>query len=179
MDNKLARVIFNGIRFIGNPQYLHLLGVDTTAVIKTQKKAALKIGKNFRCRRNVELNVRNNGELIIGDNVFLNSSCIITAREKVKIGNNTIFGPNVIIYDNDHLVKNGVVSDNEFETAPVEIGNNVWIGANTVILKGTKIEDGCIIAAGSIVKGNISGGNVVIQKRETSLKPIGRNTENS
>lgn len=172
MDNKVVRIIVNGIRFLGTPFYKNVLAVDTTTIIRKSPNAKISIGKGFRSRRNVEINVRDRGIINIGDNVFLNSSCIITAREKIDIGANTIFGPGVVVYDNDHVIRNGHVVDNEFQTAPVKIGRDVWIGANTVILKGTIIEDGSIIAAGSVVKGTVPGGMILIQKRDNTMKPI-------
>ena len=172
MDNKIIRIIVNGIRFIGKPFYNKVLAVDTTTIIRKASSAKVRIGKAFRSRRNVEINARDNGTISIGDNVFLNSSCIITARNYIEIGDNTIFGPGVVVYDNDHVIRDGQVVDNEFITAPVIIGRNVWVGANTVILKGSKIEDGSIIAAGSVVKGNVPVGAILIQKRETTFKPV-------
>ena len=105
----------------------------------------------------------------IEENVFLNSGCILTAREKISIGNHTIFGPNVLVYDHDHQIENEKVLENTFVTEAVCIGNNVWIGAGTVILRGSVIEDNCIIAAGSIVKGHIPAGSIYVQKREKTV----------
>ena len=62
------------------------------------------------------------------------------------------------------------VRRNEYLTAPITIGKNCWIGANTVILRGTTIGDNCLIAAGCVVKGNVPAGSVVIQKREEIIK---------
>lgn len=83
--------------------------------------------------------------------------------------------PNVQIYDHDHdfRVKSGI-SEGMYKTAPVEIGNNVWIGANTIILRGTKIGDNCVIGAGSIVKGNVLSNSVFLQKKENMVKEIER-----
>ena len=53
---------------------------------------------------------------------------------------------------------------------PVVIGNDVWIGANVVIMRGTTIGDQAVIGAGSIVKGNVPAGKVFYQKRETIIK---------
>ena len=50
------------------------------------------------------------------------------------------------------------------------IGNDVWIGAGAVILRGTTIGDKAVIGAGSIVKGNVPAGSVFYQKRETIIK---------
>lgn len=172
MASKVIRLLYNGIRFIGNPAYANLFAVEPSARISKASDAILKIGRGFRSRHNVELNVRDKAILEIGKDVFLNSGCIITAREKVVIGDHTIFGPNVVIYDNDHRICNGSVLDNEFETAPVVIGKNVWIGAGAIILKGSVIEDNCVIAAGSVVKGRIESNHIFIQKRNTELRPI-------
>ena len=49
------------------------------------------------------------------------------------------------------------------------IGDNVWIGANTVILRGSIIDNGCVIGAGSVIKGEYPPDSVVIQKREDTV----------
>lgn len=172
MASKILRLIWNSMRFIGNPAYTNLLAVEPSARISKSAGSVLKIGKKFRARHNVELNIRDKAVLEIGNDVFLNSGCVITAREHVSIGDHTIFGPNVVIYDNDHKICNGKVLDNEFETAPVVIGRNVWIGAGAIILKGSVIEDNCVIAAGSIVKGRVESSHILIQKRNTEHRPI-------
>lgn len=172
MVNKIIRLFYNGIRFIGNPTYSNLLAVEPSTRINKSVDAILQIGRKFRSRHNVEINVRDKAIVGIGNDVFLNSGCIITAREKVVIGDNTIFGPNVVVYDNDHMIRDGRILDNEFETEPVIIGANVWVGAGAIILKGSVIEDNCVIAAGSIVKGKVESNSIMIQRRDTELRPI-------
>ena len=169
MFNKLITVIINGIKNIGKENYKNLLYIDKTTNISIDNKAKFNVGHKFRTRKNVEINVRGSANLNIGNNVFLNSGCIITAREKIQIGDNTIIGPYVIIYDNDHKVINGEIKHNSYETEPIIIGKNVWIGAGTMILRGAEIGDNCIIASGSVVKGKIGKRTILIQKR-TSLK---------
>ena len=169
MLDKLITVLINIIRYIGKKNYRNLLYVDKTTKISIDNKAQFDVGYKFRTRKNVEINVRDNACLSIGNNVFLNSGCIITAREKIKIGDNTIMGPYVVIYDNDHKICNGEVEDNSYDTDPIVIGKNVWIGAGTMILRGSEIGDNCVIASGSIVKGKIDSKTALIQKR-TSIK---------
>ena len=82
-----------------------------------------------------------------------------------------ILSPNVQIYDHDHdYVCEGGIAKGKYITGPVEIGSNVWIGANCVILRGTKIGDNCVIGANSVVKGEIPANSVVYQKRENIMK---------
>ena len=67
-----------------------------------------------------------------------------------------MFGNNVVIIDHNHLIKIDKVAGDEFEKAQVKIGNNVWIGANTVILQGVEIGDNSVVAAGAVVTKNIA-----------------------
>ena len=172
MIKKLFTVLYNGVRFIGCRCYKRILSVSASTKMEVSKSARVKIGKGFRTRKGVEINVRSGAVLNIGKNVFMNSGCIITAREQVEIGSNTIFGPNVMIFDNDHAIKDGVVCHNEFETKPVTIGENVWIGAGAIILKGATIGNNAIIAAGSVVKGHVENGTIFVQKRESTMIPV-------
>ena len=172
MFNKLITVIINGIKNIGKENYKNLLYIDKTTNISIDNKAKFNVGHKFRTRKNVEINVRGSASLSIGNNVFLNSGCIITARENIQIGDNTILGPYVVIYDNDHKINNGEVEHNSYDTDPIIIGKNVWIGAGAMILRGSEIGDNCVIASGSIVKGKIDSRTALIQKRNSLKKDL-------
>ena len=128
----------------------------------------LHIGRKFRMRDGAKIRVRKGAACVIGKNVSINSNNMVACHEKITIGDNVQFSPNVQIYDHDHDFRaDGGISAMKYKTSPVQIGNNVWIGANTVILRGTVIGNNCVIAAGSIVKGIISDNSVYIQKRNT------------
>lgn len=137
------------------------------------RKASIVLGNKNGTRRNVEFSVSNEGEIIIGDNCFFNNNCMIVSHKRITIGNGCSFGPNVMVYDHDHdfRAENGLKS-NKFKTTEISIGNNVWIGANSVILRGTVIEDNCVIAAGSIVKGHIKSGHILITEKNQKLIKI-------
>ena len=57
-----------------------------------------------------------------------------------------------------------------FVASQIEIGENVWVGANTVILRGTKIGNNCVIGAGSVIKGIIPANSIIIQKRNQIVR---------
>ena len=84
----------------------------------------------------------------------------ITARSKmVRIGKNTLIGPDCLIFDSDFHIAwppdaRLSYSGDEVD-APVTIGQNVWFGARCIVLKGVTIGDNCVIAAGSIVTKSI------------------------
>lgn len=81
-----------------------------------------------------------------------------------------MLGPNVLIYDHDHDYKaEGGVFSLKYKTSPVTIGNNVWIGANCVILRGTSIGDNCVIGGGCVLKGEYPSNSVIVQKRSTEV----------
>lgn len=104
---------------------------------------------------------RGQGKICIGDRVGI-SGTTIYARDLVEIGDNTIIGANCKIFDNDfHSLdveeRNADIYDN-LVTRPVHIGKNVFIGCNTIILKGTVLGDNCIVGAGSVVHGRFEAG---------------------
>ena len=109
---------------------------------------------------------RSGGSISIGSGCYLGENSRIWSQSKIVIGDNVLISHNVNIHDtNSHsidyyerrkdfsrLIQEGHSSENDhILTQPISIGNDVWIGFNAIILKGIKIGDGAIIAAGSIV----------------------------
>lgn len=142
-----------------------------SVMFQVSPKGTLRLGRGVSVRRNAEINVRGSASVILGENVFINSGCVITAHECVRIGDRTELGPYVTVFDHDHEFSKGYRA-REFDTDEVVIGNDVWIGSGTVILKGTNIGDGCVIAAGSVVKGTVPAGTLLIQKRSTETTSV-------
>ncbi len=137
--------------------------------IYLQKKCSLRIGKHCCGRSNILIRGENKSKIFIGDGVFFNSGCAINARKNIYIGNNVKFGQNVLMYDHDHDYKNNI---NEYLLQDIIIEDDVWIGSNCVILKGTKIGKGSIVAAGSVISGDIPKKSMIYQKRNTIVKSI-------
>ena len=136
-----------------------------------QKKAKkVIIGKNFRLESNARLRVIDKGELEIGNNCFINCNSYITVEGKTIIRDNVLIGTNTMIFDHDHDYKssNGIRKNPNIK-GEIYIGNNVWIGAGCIILRGAYIEDDAVIAAGSIVKGKVKSRCIYVQKRNTEL----------
>lgn len=104
-------------------------------------------------RRNGTIRMDHGGELYIGEKTFINDYCSINCIKKITIGDYTKIGPNVSINDNDHNYRE--IGKERMLTDEITIGNHVWIGANSVILRGTHIGDYSVIGAGSVVKGDI------------------------
>lgn len=93
------------------------------------------------------------GKIVIGKGCVLQGTSICS-YEEVSIGNNVIFGPNVVIMDcSGHALSNRGHPDelDNLKAQPVKIGNDVWIGYGCIILPGVNIGDGAVIGAGSVV----------------------------
>src|SRR4051794_33066236 len=88
--------------------------------------------------------------IVIGDRTYLNRRCEINCFERVAIGADCAIGWDVQITDSDyhHL-------DGDLGVAPVSIGERVWIGARSTVLKGVTVGDGAVVAAGSLVTRNV------------------------
>ena len=124
---------------------------DGKVNILIESKSKINIGKFLMVRGPLYLKSLRDGKIEIGDNVFFNHNCSISSMDSIKIGNDSMFGNNLVIVDHDHLICDGGICKNEYVTDSIIIGNNCWCGANVTILKGVKIGDGVVIAAGSVV----------------------------
>lgn len=96
----------------------------------------------------------------IGDNFCANFDCILLDGNEINIGDNVLFGPRVGIYTANHAFDAEERVAGGCFAKPVNIGNNVWVGAGVHINQGVTIGDNSIIGAGSVVTKNISS-NVI------------------
>lgn len=101
-------------------------------------------------------------EISIGEHVKVNGA-MIYAREHVSLGDYCLLGPGVVIIDNDSHppVLDAIERRQAPPSAPVRIGNNVWIGMRSLITKGVSIGDNAIIAAHSVVTRDVPANTLV------------------
>jgi acetyltransferase-like isoleucine patch superfamily enzyme len=115
----------------------------------------IKIGKRFAMRGPLlacELGAQLGARLEIGDRVFINQGATVVAFEHIEIGNDTLIGEFSAIYDSN---LHGLDPDHPTRSAPVVIGNNVWLCRGVIVLPGSKIGDHTVVAANSVVKGDL------------------------
>lgn len=122
-----------------------------------------KLKQVFRtCGENVFIehgfNCDYGNKISIGDRVFFNFNCTLLDGGKITIGDDVLIAPNVQILTVNHplspherLKKTNLVQD-------VIIGNNVWIGAGSIILPGIIVGNDVVIGAGSVVTKNLDDG---------------------
>ena len=141
--------------------------------IYIERDGVFNIKKNVQLSRDVDIFVGKSGELSIGSKTFFNLRCMISCQHNIKIGSHCLFGPDVKIYDNNHVVKKNLgIIHGEHKTKPISIGDNCWVGANVIILSGVEIGDNCIIGAGTILTKSVPENTTVTIKRDFSFRDI-------
>ena len=102
-------------------------------------------------------------EVIIGDDVGL-SGCSISAVNRIKIGCRVLVGAGVLVIDTDAhpLSPEDRLANSPAYSEPIEIGDDVFIGARAIILKGVKIGNGAVIGAGAVVVKDVPERAIVV-----------------
>lgn len=103
---------------------------------------------SLRCGRNISL----------GENSHINQYCCIWASSNARIvmGDNLLMGPGAKIFSSNHGIKrNELMNSQQWKEKDVVIGNDVWVGANAVIVPGVTIGNGVVVAAGAVVTKDI------------------------
>lgn len=189
-------LIWNRIKFrLYGIKYGRNLKVFNSLYIRKHKDSMITIGDNFTFSsggcynplcRNLKGCIRTsiNAKIFIGNNVGI-SSAVLRCSDEIRIGDNTLIGGDCMLLDTDgHSLDFQIRKEKKYmedgrsidfffaKKAPICIGNDVLIGARSIILKGVTIGDRSIIAAGSVVTKSIpadciAGGNPckVIRKR--------------
>ncbi len=119
--------------------------------LRINKGGLVQIGKRTCVDKGFDFEV--SGNLTVGENVFFNRNNKIVCFEKIAIGNDCLLADGVQIYDHDHRCDDlsRPINQQGYVKAPVTIGNNVWLGARVIVLKGVTIGDGTVVGAGSVV----------------------------
>lgn len=141
--------------------------------------ASLQIAQGVSFRRYCHVMLFPGASLSLGQNVFFNNYCSLNCLDRIEIGEHTLFGEGVKIYDHNHeytfdAVKGLQVSSVDFAKAPVKIGRNCWIGSNVTILKGVEIGDNVIIGANCLIHRPVPANSVVKHKEELIITSIGK-----
>ena len=136
----------------------------------------MRWGRALHLRKGFQATCDGDGRIVIGSNVFFNNGCGLHARKLIEIGDGTLFGENVHVYDHNHRFADPTVSIKEqgYSEAPVHIGSHCWIGSNATILKGTTIGDNSVIGAGCVISGAIPADTVVRATTDLTFTPIRR-----
>ena len=136
------------------------------------------VGKTCYFQGPVQINY--GSHLFIGENFFANFNLTVMDDARVYIGDNVAIGPNVSILATNHPLiaaeRMGMDADGRTTmaeyAADIHIGNNVWIACNTVIIDGVRIGDNVVIGAGSVVTKDIPSGYLAYGNPCKPVRPI-------
>ena len=110
----------------------------------------------------LEFIVRDGGRIVVGSNTHFNNNCYVSAKQLITIGSDCLIGHNCEFSDTDgHEIDPETRTNSSGITEEVIIGNNVWLGNGCKILRGARVGDNSIVAAGAVVKGKF-GDNLII-----------------
>lgn len=163
--NKIMRLYRNKIFYLKTGYRANIVG-NMTLINRN-----VSVGENVTIYPNVMF--FGDGKITIGDNVDIGNNTIIYASKSggVTIGNNSMIAANCYLIDMDHgIEKRKLIREQSNKVSPIIIGEDVWIAANSVVLKGSIIGDGAVIGAKSLVKGNIEENACVVGVPATLLK---------
>ena len=153
--------------------------------IKTRAPHAVRIGNHVSCYAGCSFSIGKSGYAAVGDFTLLNGA-LIMAEERIEIGSHCLVSWNVGIADSDfhplapaqRLIDAKALAPfyknrpprPKLETRPVIIGDNVWIGMHSLILKGVTIGENSVVAAGAIVTKSVPANCVVAGNPATVVK---------
>ncbi|EFG29236.1 acyltransferase [Fusobacterium periodonticum] len=121
------------------------------------------IGSNC-CLKNLTIDMKNDNSVIkIGDKTSIEEARITSFEPyKIEIGKDCMFSANIVIMNTDvHKIYDIDTGLKTNEGKEISIGNHVWLGIRTIILKGVSIGDNAIVAAGSIVTKDVKANTIV------------------
>lgn len=142
---------------------------DQAGIINnTGNSSKIKIGRRSRIMGSL-LVFDFDGKIEIGEDCFIGPDTRIWSAKGISIGNRVLIAHNVNIHDNishpldarerylenAEFIKTGLHKQTDIKGESIQIGDDVWIGFNSIILRGVKIGEGAIIGAGSLVKDDI------------------------
>ena len=142
----------------------------------SKKPRSVVFGDHVSVYAGCSFAIQKDGRCVVGDFTLLNGA-IVMAEELVQIGSHCLISWGVGIADSDfhplepaqRLIDAQALAPffknrprrPKLKTAPVKIGDNVWIGMNAVILKGVTIGENSVVAAGAVVTKNIPANTIV------------------
>ncbi|MDR7295810.1 maltose O-acetyltransferase [Pelomonas aquatica] len=113
--------------------------------------------------------------LSIGDNTGIGLNCYLSCADRVTLGSRVLMGPEVMIFTSNHVWNPELMTyfKQGETTAPVEILDDAWVGARSILLPGVTVGRGCTVAAGSVVVESTPDFSVVagVPARVLKFKP--------
>ena len=155
--HKTARIAIGGPMYFGIPRIKgskleSRLAVEGSGSLTTEGRVSVSYG--------ADILVFDGAYLTLKDRVSLNQNVQIICMDNITVGNDVMIARDVVIRDNDG--GHDILTEGYIKTAPITIGNHVWIGQGAMIMKGVTIGDGAIISAGAWVVKDVKPNTLVM-----------------
>ncbi len=163
--DRRARLVLDGdlilnARKIGNSKAEVFLVLVGDAVLHINGETSLRFGSTVQV---------NPGAKAVFGGFSCNAGINIQCNKSIIIGEDCMFGRNVTVFDSSYHPTGSAPDSMRVNSKEVIIGNHVWVGANSFIMEGVKIGDGCIIGAGCYITENIPSAATVMRQGD---KPV-------
>lgn len=151
--------------------------ISLSAKLQIHKGGALIVGRGVRVLHGSVLSVLPGAVLELKDGCILNHGVVVYCASRIEIGRESRIAHYCSVIDHDYDIRS---SDSAFDvpkvSTPIIIGNNVWVGANTVILRGATIGKQCVIGAKSLVKKSVPDGMLAYcaSNSQLMMKPLSK-----
>lgn len=152
-----ARIIIGDGHLAVNPN--RPSGSHAEAFIRMRENAVLRVHDSLSLAYKATIEIHKDAEVEVGS-AFINSDAVVLAAKKIQIGHGCLISRMVFIFDADHHPIYNEAGEQINQPKPVIIGDHVWIGLQSVIVRGSKIGEGAVIAANSLVGGKIKAGTM-------------------
>lgn len=141
------------------------LGIKNRVGIRCsiQRPWGLSTGSRCQFEHDVFIKLTEDAARIrLGDEVFVGRGVELDIASGLTIGNHVLIAPGCFITDHFHRYKAGAtIASQGCESAPVHIGNDVWLGANAVVMSGVTIGDGAVVGSGAVVNRAVEAMTIV------------------
>ena len=140
-----------------------------------QRPHGLCIGERALLEPEVYVKIVEDTALLeIGDHVFIGRGVEFDLTQRISIGNHALIAPRCFITDHTHGVSaTARIDEQQCLAGPVVIGNDVWLGAGTVVLPGVTIGDGAVVGANSVVTKDVAPMTIVAGAPARTLRKRG------
>lgn len=153
------------VRYAFSPRLLAALAYTFAYYVHEHVVWRAQIHTKEGARIHATASIRNAHNVYVGRNSHINHLCCVWAGKKSKVilGDNVLMGPGVSIFSVSHgTTKGRPMMFQERTEATITIGDDVWLGANSVITAGTTIANGVLVAAGAVVTRSITQPGVIV-----------------
>lgn len=146
-------------------------------------RTRIRVGANVVCRGILRREGFGDGEIVVGDDVYIGDDCILSAATSIEISSGVLLGHGVQVFDNNSHPLDAALRAADWKairdgtpraaiaSAPVRIGEDAWIGFGSSILKGVSIGARAIVGAGSVVTRDIPESGVVAGNPARAVGP--------